>query len=1209
RPLVVVTADDLQALRIIRDIGFFLGAGTQEGSDAGAGPTVLSFPPSDTSPYAELSPDRFAILERLATLFRLSQGSGGDVLVASVPALLRRMMPREGLGELCDLVLPEEEIDRERLISLCVRAGYNRVGLVEDPGTFAVRGGVIDVFSPLHRYPVRIDLYGDLVESIRTFDAKTQRTMRALDEFYIHPVRETARTRGADPRARVLAAADAVDHPSTKTRAILEHVETGTEFLGMEAFTPAFHARMASIAEYLPDDARWLVVDPEGVWRAVADELTDAETRFQARLADHRLALPPAEHYLSLEELAAMFGRARTLVEMRSLEVHEPRTEAAPTIRFAVERNTVIQHELARARHEKANELLHPLVARLRASRDEGSRVVLVCPNAAHADRLQRLLAGYGIEAAIAPASDLFANLRHGSQPAILIGQLSDGFWLPADLLLVVTEEEIFGPRARTCRKTPTSSKATQIFNAGAADFSQLKVGDYLVHAVHGVGVYQGLTKLPQVGPAIDFLQISYEGGSLYLPVYRLSEVARYIGAEGSKPRLDRLGGVTWERTKRKVSAEVKKLAEELLQLYAQRKALPGHAFPPADAMFGEFEATFPFEETPDQERAITEVLADMERPLPMDRLVCGDVGYGKTEVALRAALKAVLGGKQAAVLAPTTVLVEQHFGTFRERFGNWPVTVGALSRFSSRAEQLETIRLLGDGKIDVVIGTHRLLSSDVRFKDLGLLIIDEEQRFGVVHKERLKKLRTQIDVLTLTATPIPRTLHLGLMGMRDVSIIATPPADRLAVRTFVCRPDDDVIREGIGRELARGGQVFFVCHRIGERAETAPSRSAAAAPAAAGASAAASQGSAGPGSGTGSAGGRSSRGRASSTSRSAAAGALRRERSLVEWAEHIREICPDARVAVAHGQMDPEALEEIMVSFVAHQYDVLVCTTIVESGLDIPRANTMFINRSDTFGLAQLYQLRGRIGRSKERAFCFLMAPAESVLTNEAKQRLQVLQRFSELGAGFQIAVHDLEIRGAGDLLGAEQSGQIAAVGFDTYARILEEAVAELQGEAIHPELDPELNVDIPAYIPDDYVPDTGQRLDLYKRLASADAEERVREVLEEINDRYGELPSEVGLLGELMIAKTHARRLGVVAIEVNQHKLVLSLDSKRTTLQPDRVLALVTRPRTLYRLTPDMRLLRSFSEQEKLDRMRTVRQCLLELLECANDSAGDDQ
>jgi transcription-repair coupling factor (superfamily II helicase) len=563
--------------------------------------------------------------------------------------------------------------------------------------------------------------------------------------------------------------------------------------------------------------------------------------------------------------------------------------------------------------------------------------------------------------------------------------------------------------------------------------------------------------------------------------------------------------------------------------------------------MFREFEATFPFEETPDQQAAIDEVVADMEKPRPMDRLVCGDVGYGKTEVALRAMLKAALGGAQAALLAPTTVLVEQHFQTMSHRFAGWPVKVARLSRFQSQKDQLAVIRGLAEGSIDAVVGTHRLLSNDVRFSKLGLIVIDEEQRFGVAHKERLKRMRTQIDVLTLTATPIPRTLHLSMTGLRDLSIIATPPADRRSIRTLVARPEEGVLREGIRRELGRGGQVFFVVPRI------------------------------------------------------AGVPGDHDDRSLEGWAKMLRELVPEARISVAHGQMAPDKLEKAMVDFVAGRHDILVCTTIVESGLDIPRANTMFVARADSFGLAQLYQLRGRIGRSTERAFCYLLLPAsDGALTEEARRRLETLQRFSDLGSGFLIASHDLEIRGAGELFGKRQSGSIASVGFETYTAMLEEAVAELKGEEISRPRDPELNVDVPGFIPDDYVPDTGQRLDLYKRLASAVDQDEIQGLVGEMVDRYGPVPAEVEVLADLMVLKALARRLRAQSLELTRTRLSLALPAD-TPLRPDKVMELVKAPGSLYRLTPDMRLTRALSAAEQAAPAEAARRSLMELCACA--------
>ncbi|MBZ0231274.1 MAG: transcription-repair coupling factor, partial [Deltaproteobacteria bacterium] len=684
-----------------------------------------------------------------------------------------------------------------------------------------------------------------------------------------------------------------------------------------------------------------------------------------------------------------------------------------------------------------------------------------------------------------------------------------------------VSTADVLGARKPAPRRS-AAKKARDALLGGVGDFSQLAPGDFLVHQLHGVGRYRGLVKLPGTGPrsrdatrggvnaggldpgrgdgnvpfGIDFLHLEYDGGTLYLPVYRLGEVQRYVGAEGHAPRIDKLGGVTWEKARAKVSRQVAALAEELLQVYAQRAALPGHRFPAADDYFREFEAAFPFEETPDQAAAIDAVLTDMESAKAMDRLVCGDVGYGKTEVALRAVFRAALAGKQAVLLAPTTLLVEQHARTMSERFASWPVKVGKLSRFQSRNEQLATVRALADGNLDVVVGTHRVLSPDVRFKDLGLVVIDEEQRFGVTHKERLKKLRTQVDVLTLTATPIPRTLHLAMAGMRDLSIIATPPADRRAVRTFVATVDEALVKSAIEQELARGGQVYFVTRTIGDER---------------------------PGTGTGT-------------------GTGRRE-SIHDWAGMVRRLVPKARVGVAHGALPAEKLEDVMVQFVKGELDVLVATTIVESGLDIPRANTMFVARADTFGLSQLYQLRGRVGRSRERAYCYLLVPSPDQLTDEARRRLEALQRFTELGAGFQIASADLEIRGGGELLGAKQSGSIASVGFDQYTKMLEAAVAELRGQPIHQLVDPELTIEVPGFIPDDYVPDTGQRLELYKRLSAIEDEDEVREVLDEMQDRYGPLPGEVLLLADLMVVKALARRIDAISVELTRARLAIGL------------------------------------------------------------------
>jgi transcription-repair coupling factor (superfamily II helicase) len=1160
-PIVYLCADEDTAEARTNDLAFFLPH-PPASEDALAPPAALQLPAPDTSPYAEMQADRRNLMRRMAVLFRLCRPShdfAPRVLVASATALFRRVVPRAPFDKLCQIVTAGAPLDREATIAALARAGFSRAPVVEDPGTFAVRGAVIDVFPPVYKHPVRIELFGDEVESLRLYDAATQRTLRPLLHLHLHPVRDTIRTEGADPRSKILAAADLAVYPSSKTRHLLDQIDAGEAFFGMEALAPAFHARMETVFDYLAPDALCVVEDPEAVLEAARRHASKLRETAVSRRAEHRLALDAAEFVLLEDEAQeALAGRRR--LELRPVEVarfHEP-AGAPPRVRLLAEPNTTLRAELQRARAEATGErerehdrmtagspeaaaidVGKPLRDRLRSWMGDGQRVRIVAPNRTHADRLAGLLRAWGLDPEVPKTgngSDLVfeegaAGPAQPSPLAVLSGSLEHGFRLPADRLVLIAEEEIFGPRSHREARPPSTS------TPALGDLGEIAEGDAVVHDEHGIGRYRGLKKLTVRGVPQDFLHLEYDGGSVYVPVYRIGLCHRYSGGEAESVRLDKLGGKTWADKRRRVSAEARKIAEELLQLYAQRAALAGHAFPAPDASFRQFEETFPFEETPDQARAIETVLTDMQHGVPMDRLICGDVGYGKTEVALRAALLAVLGGKQVAVLTPTTVLAEQHFMTFRERFADFPVRVAGLSRFRGKTEQQQTVAALAEGKLDIVIGTHRILSRDVRFKDLGLVVIDEEQRFGVTHKERLKELRTQVDVLTLTATPIPRTLQMAMGGMREISIIATPPADRLAIRTFVCRFDPDLLGEAIAKELARGGQIFFVHNRVED---------------------------------------------------------------LAQWAEKLRALAPaDARIAIGHGQMPDGELEKVMVDFVDGRYDILACTTIIESGLDIPRANTMIVNRADRFGLAQLYQLRGRIGRARERAYCYLVVPEEGRMTPEATARLAVLQRFTELGAGFQVATHDLEIRGAGELLGERQHGAVAAVGFETYARILEEAVAELRGEPIKREFDPEIAVDVPAFLPDDYLPDTGQRLDFYRRLAQARDEDDVRATLEELQDRYGPLPDEALMLGEVMIDKTVVRALGALAYELSATRLVLKL-GESTRLDPAKVLKLAHTKGSRWKLSPDMRLSYTFDPSERHDHLRAARPRLLEVGSC---------
>jgi transcription-repair coupling factor (superfamily II helicase) len=1116
--IIVVAPDDLAARALQADIQFYRGGTPDLGAELDP---IALLPGIDVSPYADLSPDRACIVERLATLYRLTQPAlRPKILVTSAEALVRKTILPAELAARGKTIKTGETIDRDELAALLVAGGWTRTPVVDEPGTFAVRGEVVDVYAPLAPHPVRIELFGDTVESLRWFDAETQRTLRPVSVLHLHPVRETITTGSRDLRTRLREYADEISHPTKATRRLIEQLEAGEVFVGIEGLTPAFHDDMAAPSAFVPPEARWIVVDPDACRRVVRDVWTDAETR--APMHDTKeLVFPPERHFVQID-----FSEGRRIL-LPTLEVGG--TGDAVRLRAEIDDLRLLKQELDHARTFGDTEHVEPLLQRLKLWHQNGLRVAIASDSQSRTDRLHGVLGGRGIDVRIAPPD---ARPTSFTGVTIVPGAPAHGFASMRDGVAIVTAADIFGHRThRTERRG--RRKAKDMLLGGVGDFSQLRTGDYLVHQKHGVGRYLGLKKIAvgtvstrettAIGVAtpkpleIDALQLEYDGGTLYLPVYRLGEVQRYVGAEGHAPKLDKLGGQTWEITRSKVSRHVRVLAEELLQLYAQRASLPGHRFPPADDTYRELEATFPFDETPDQAAAIEAVLGDMEAPRAMDRLVCGDVGYGKTEVALRAIFRAVQGGKQAAVLAPTTVLVEQHYRTMLDRFAGFGLQVGRLSRFQGKADQIETVKKLSDGKLDVVVGTHRLLSPDVRFKDLGLLVIDEEQRFGVAHKEKIKKHRASVDVLTLTATPIPRTLHLAMANLRDLSIIATPPADRRAVRTFVSRIDDVVIKEAIERELSRGGQVFFITPTIGT------------------------------------AGVRSVDHRIPNDDRPQKRLKPRDDdRSIEDWAEYLRSLVPTARIGIGHGSLTAEQLENVMVKFVAGDLDILVATTIVESGLDIPKANTMFVARADAFGLAQLYQLRGRIGRSKDRAYCYLLVPEPEHLTEEARRRLETLQRFTELGAGFQIASQDLEIRGGGELLGAKQSGSIAAVGFDQYVKMLERAVAEMGGKPIHSEVDPELSIETPGFIPDDYVPDPGQRLELYKRLSSIETDDELREAMEEISDRYGPLPGEVVLLGEIMGVKAIARRMDLLQLEISSTRIAVAFMPDNPLLQP---------------------------------------------------------
>jgi transcription-repair coupling factor (superfamily II helicase) len=1029
--LLVVLSDLTAAEQMFGDLAFFLGAGAEADP-----PQLILFPPYEVSPYDELTPPAEVTARRIGALYRLLTADGFCLVVTTIGALPARLMPRRALTEVVDLVQAGQETDREALVARLVRGGYYPTSLVEERGDFAVRGGVIDLYPPLADRPLRIDFDGDRVETIRPFDPLTQRSRGYIDEITVLPAREVLfgpdNVRLANDFIRDRA--PELGLSVTLRNDLQQRLGAGTFFEEASGLLPMFFDETEFFTDYLGENWTPVLVEPEDLDSASIRAENKFFEQYERRRERGRFALPPEKIRLSAADMRRRLNQDGA-VEVTRLAVAEPDKEV---IDFQGRDTNDLRDKLYGAKTETS--LLAPLVDQVRAWQAENMSVTLVCRGRERAANLARLLAGHDLEPGLggppgpetAPGSFVLAE-----------GDLSAGFILPERRLIVLGETQLFG--AERARRVKAQPAPADLINT----FDELQEGDPVVHEEHGIGLYRGLSTL---NGGEDFLEIEYAGGDrLYLPVHRLGVITRYRGVSDQIPKLDRLGGRSWQQTKAKVKKAVEKIAKDLVELYAARQMAPGFAFSPPDADLHEFEAAFPFDETKDQRRAISDVYTDMQRARPMDRLVCGDVGFGKTEVALRAAFKAVTDGKQVAYLVPTTVLAEQHYQTFAQRLAPYPILVESLSRFKSPARQKEVRQALAEGKLDVVIGTHRLLQKDIEFKNLGLVIVDEEQRFGVFHKEKLKKLRRQVDVLTLTATPIPRTMHMSLTGIRDLSVINTPPEGRQAIKTYLSRFSPEVITEAIQKELARGGQVFFVHDRVKN------------------------------------------------------IGALTR---------YLQKMLPEVRFTVAHGQMSERALEREMKRFVDGQVDVLISTSIIESGLDIPTANTMIINQAHRFGLAQIYQLRGRVGRSDHRAYAYLLIPSRAGLSADARKRLKVLMDLSELGAGFQIALHDLKIRGAGNLLGDAQSGHAGAVGYDLYVAMLEREIKRLSGRVDPdrpPDIDPEIKLSLPARIPEEYIAQKDLRLALYRRLAAIFEPGELADIQREIEDRFGPPPGEV--------------------------------------------------------------------------------------------------
>ncbi|WP_298233460.1 transcription-repair coupling factor [uncultured Azohydromonas sp.] len=1101
--LGIVTADPADAPRLADELVFFE-----------PGLRVAVFPDWETLPYDSFSPHQDLISERLATLWRILQ-KDVDVVLLPATTALARLAPPSFLAAYTFHFKQKQKLDEASLKAQLTLAGYQHVSQVVSPGEYAVRGGLIDLFPMGSAVPYRVDLFGDEVDSIRTFDPDSQRSLYPVPEVRLLPGREFP----MDEAARTAFRArwrERLEGDPTRSR-IYKDIAAGVASAGIEYWLPLFFDQVADIFEYLGAQAA-LVLHGE-VDAALQRFWTD--TRERHRFLQHdaeRPLLPPETLFLRVEDF---YGRANTHATL-ALRGTEETDWARPAPDVSVDRG--------------ATEPLARLEAHLR---ETGARVLLVAESEGRRESLLDLLRDHRIDV---PSVATLAEFEAGDEKvAITAAPLAAGFFWhePAEgrQLEFLTETELFaaaGGGARRRRKQEQVSNVDTLIK----DLSELKVGDPVVHMSHGIGRYQGLLNIDLGDGPSEFLHLEYaDKATLYVPVSQLQLISRYTGVSPDEAPLHKLGSNQWDKAKRKAAEQVRDTAAELLNLYARRAAREGHAFRFSPHDYEAFAASFGFEETPDQRAAIHAVIQDLISPKPMDRLVCGDVGFGKTEVALRAAFVAVTGGKQVALLAPTTLLAEQHYQNISDRFGKWPVRVAEMSRFRSAKEIKAAMAGLADGTIDIVIGTHKLLSADVKFKRLGLLIIDEEHRFGVRHKEAMKAMRAEVDVLTLTATPIPRTLGMALEGLRDLSVIATAPQRRLAIKTFVRGESQGVIREAVLRELKRGGQVYFLHNEV----ETIEARRA-----------------------------------------------------------KLAELLPEARIAVAHGQMPERELERVMRDFVAQRHNLLLCSTIIETGIDVPSANTIVISRADKFGLAQLHQLRGRVGRSHHQAYAYLLVPDVEGLTKQAAQRLEAIQAMEELGSGFYLAMHDLEIRGAGEVLGENQSGNMQEVGFQLYNDMLSEAVKALKAGREPDLLSPfgattEINLHAPALLPDSYCGDVHTRLNLYKRLATAEKAEAIDTLLEEVTDRFGKLPPQGQTLFDTHRLRVLAKPYGVLKIDAAPAAMVISFRPD-APIDPMRIIELVQKNRHI-KLAGNDKLRIERATPEPRDRAQFIRDVLRSL------------
>ena len=1093
RPLIVVTPQDRAVESLATDIDYF----HSELNTNGAG-RVCAFPAWETDPYAGLSAHIDIQQARATTLWRL-RNNQVDIAVASIRSLATRLTAPAQFDTYSLHVTSGEDLSQELLIEHLMNAGYLRQEPVGAPGEYSVRGGIVDIFSPLMPNPVRIEFFGDTVDSIRQFDLDDQRSRGPVQYIDVLPMQdfvishEMLREWGARARQRW---SDETMQKDLNEKLVF--ADNGELFPGAPYLMPIVQSLDSTLLDYAASPV--LIFDePEVLLENHQKFFAALEQRFQQAQDGGAVALPPNEIFISSEDLRVLAERTRRL-HLEELGV----TGAS----FFVKGQPA----------EKFHGRIKDMAETVRQSHEAGREIVLLGSTLGMAERLRDILHEYGLPFRCEFGEQPLKSAGDASVPIVGIGKISAGLRLPDTGLEIYAETDIFDESEHLA----PHHRRRQKISTFLSDLQDLKPGDYVVHVDHGIGTYNGLTLVHDK----ECMVLLYHGGDrLYVPLERLDLIQKYSSTEGARPQLDKLGGTTWIARKTRVKRAIRDMAQELLKLYAERKVANGYAFSPDSEWQKEFEEAFQYEETPDQITAIADLKRDMELPMPMDRLICGDVGYGKTEVAMRAAFKAVGDGKQVAVLTPTTVLCYQHYETFKERFAAFPVTVAMMSRFVNPKEQKKIVADIEAGKVDVVIGTHRLLSKDIKFQDLGLMVVDEEQRFGVAHKERLKQIKKQVDVITMTATPIPRTLNMALSGLRDMSVIETPPRDRLAIQTVVVKFKPAVIENAINFELERGGQVYVVHNRV---------------------------------------------------------------ESIYSLANFMQKISPNARIGVAHGQMGEKELEQVMTRFMHHQFDVLVATTIIENGLDIPLANTLIFNRADRYGLSQLYQLRGRVGRSNRRAYAYLLIPSDETLTPIARRRLAAIREFSELGAGFRIAALDLELRGAGNLLGGEQHGHIEAIGFDLYCQLLERTIDELRTGEVLPDVETAITLRVDLKIPSDFIDEEVPRLRIYKQIASSRTEAEIDSMYRDLEDRFGELPLPVRNLLEYARLRILGRARGVTSIERTAQGIDIKFH-ETARIDPERIVELISAgngitfaPPATLRLQPPARMADLFNSIE---------------------------